>query len=218
MTDDATRERVRAILRCWSSEEREAAREILAGDRAGKTSDEAELAEWRTWAARLLGQPTVVFGCRQRDAIAIMASHMASDVDASGKDIPVGAVMELVAPMYGEQAGAPCIVVDPPDDAVPEELVSWRMLVDGKPAGPTYVGARDFFRPTIGIDIDASGNTVTKWWHSGGDGELWTNLTRKANALRERYGARPPWWRPFRRRRWDKWLADVEAHAARGAV
>lgn len=40
--------------------------------------------------------------------------------------------------------------------------------------------------------------------------ELRAQLKARVDRLRATYGARPPWWRLFARRRWDRWMAGVE--------
>lgn len=36
------------------------------------------------------------------------------------------------------------------------------------------------------------------------------DMQQRVAKLRATYGARPAWWRPFARRRWDRWMAGVE--------
>jgi len=42
---------------------------------------------------------------------------------------------------------------------------------------------------------------------------LRAELKARANKLRATYAPRPPWWRPFARRRWNRWMAGVEQRA-----
>lgn len=38
-------------------------------------------------------------------------------------------------------------------------------------------------------------------------------LLARVETMRRKYGARPPWWRPFKRRMWIRWMTGVEERA-----